>query len=64
MNLIIILLIGDKENNKIINPNYLLKPNEKEMDIIEELWFIESNDIRLFSEKFFIPIKFVKFKII
>ena len=50
-----IILIGDKENNKIINPNYLLKHNEKDIDIIEEYGFIESNNIRLFSEKFFIP---------
>ena len=50
-----IILIGDKENNKIINPNYLLKPNEKDIDIIEEYGFIESNNTRLFSEKFFIP---------
>ena len=51
-----IILIGDKENNKIINPNYLLKPNETDIDIIEEYGFIEANNIRLFSEKFFIPI--------
>ncbi len=50
-----IILIGDKENNKIINPNYLLKPNEKDIDIIEEYGFIESDNTRLFSEKFFIP---------
>ena len=50
-----IILIGDKENNKIINPNYLLKPNEKEFDIIEEYGFIESDNTRLFTEKFFIP---------
>ena len=51
-----IILIGDKENKNIINPNYLLKPNEKDIDIIEEYGFIESNNNRLFSEKFFIPI--------
>ena len=51
-----IVLIGDKEYNKIINPNYLLKPNDKDIDIIEEYGFIEANNIRLFSEKFFIPI--------
>jgi hypothetical protein len=50
-----IILIGDKEDNKIINPNYLLKPNEKEFDIIEEYGFIESDNTRLFTEKFFIP---------
>ena len=50
-----ILLIGDKDNNKIINPNYLLKPSEKDIDIIVEYGFIESNNTRLFSEKFFIP---------
>ena len=50
-----IILIGDKENNQIINPNYLLKPNEKDIDIIAEYGFIESNNTRLFSEKFFIP---------
>lgn len=53
-----IILIGDKENNKIINPNYLLKPNEKDIDIIEEYGFIESNNTRLFSEKFFIPFNY------
>ena len=50
-----IILIGDKENTNIINPNYLLKPNEKDIDIIEEYGFIESDNTRLFSEKFFIP---------
>ena len=48
-------MIGDKENNNILNPNYLLKPNEKDIDIIEEYGFIESNNNLLFSEKFFIP---------
>ena len=51
-----IILIGDKENNKIINPNYLIKPNHKDIDIIEEYGYIEVEDVRLFSEKFFIPI--------
>ena len=51
-----ILLIGDKENNKVINPNYLLKPNDKDIDIIEEYGYIEGDNTRLFSEKFFIPI--------
>ena len=51
-----IILIGDKENNNIINPNYLLKPNEKDIDIIEEYGYIESNNTRLFFEKCFIPI--------
>ena len=51
-----IILIGDKENNYTINPNYLLKPNENDIDIIEEFGFIETNNTRLFSEKFFIPI--------
>ena len=50
-----ILLIGEKDNNQIINPNYLLKPNEKEIDVIEEYGFIDANSTRLFSEKFFIP---------
>ena len=50
-----IILIGDKDNNKIINPNYLLKPNNKDIDIIVEYGFIESNNTRLFPEKFFIP---------
>ena len=51
-----IILIGDKENNNIINPNYLLKPNEKDIDIIEEYGFIDSSNTRLFFEKCFIPI--------
>ena len=51
-----ILLIGDKENAKVINPNYLLKPNDKDIDIIEEYGYIEGENTRLFSEKFFIPI--------
>ena len=51
-----IILIGDKENNKVINPNYLIKPNHKDIDIIEEYGYIEVEDVRLFSEKFFIPI--------
>ena len=51
-----IILIGDRENNKIINPNYLLKPNEEDIDIIEEYGYIEVDSLRLFSEKFFIPI--------
>ena len=51
-----IILIGDKENNKIINPNYLLKSNDKDIDTIEEYGYIEGDNIRLFSEKFFIPI--------
>ena len=51
-----IILIGDKENNKVINPNYLLKPNDKDIDIIEEYGYIENENMRLFSEKFFIPI--------
>ena len=51
-----IILIGDKENNNAINPNYLLKHNENDIDIIEEFGFIEANNTRLFSEKFFIPI--------
>jgi len=51
-----IILIGDRENNKIVNPNYLLKPNDKDIDIIEEYGYIEVDNIRLFSEKFFIPI--------
>ena len=51
-----ILLIGDKENAKVINPNYLLKPNDKDIDIIEEYGYIEGDNTRLFSEKFFIPI--------
>ena len=51
-----IILIGDRDNNKIINPNYLLKPNDQDIDIIEEYGYIEVNDMRLFSEKFFIPI--------
>ena len=51
-----IILIGDKENNSTINPNYLLKQNENDIDIIEEYGFIEINNTRLFSEKFFIPI--------
>ena len=51
-----IILIGDKENNKIITPNYLIKPNHKDIDIIEEYGYIEVEDVRLFSEKFFIPI--------
>ena len=51
-----IILIGDRENNKIINPNYLIKPNNKDIDIIEEYGYIEVEDVRLFSEKFFIPI--------
>ena len=50
-----IILIGDKENNNIINPNYLLKPNDIDIDIIEEYGFIESDNTRLFTEKFFIP---------
>ena len=51
-----ILLIGDKENPKVINPNYLLKSNDKDIDIIEEYGYIEGDNTRLFSEKFFIPI--------
>ena len=51
-----IILIGDKENNKVINPKYLIKPNHKDIDIIEEYGYIEVEDVRLFSEKFFIPI--------
>ena len=51
-----IILIGDKENDKIINPNYLLKPNDNDIDIIEEYGYIEGEGVRLFSEKFFIPI--------
>ena len=51
-----IILVGDKENNKVINPNYLIKPNHKDIDIIEEYGYIEVEDVRLFSEKFFIPI--------
>ena len=50
-----IILIGDKENSNIINPNYLLKPNDKDIDIIEEYGYIESDNIRLFSEKFLGP---------
>jgi hypothetical protein len=50
-----IILIDDKENNNIINPNYLLKPNEKDIDMIEEFGFIESDNTRLFAEKCFIP---------
>ena len=51
-----IILIGDRENNKVINPNYLLKPNDEDIDIIEEYGYIEVENVRLFSEKFFIPI--------
>ena len=47
-----IILIGDKENNKIINPNYLLKPNEKDIDIIVEYGYIESNILDYFQKNF------------
>ena len=51
-----IILIGDRENNKIINPNYLLKPNDQDIDVIEEYGYIDVENVRLLSEKFFIPI--------
>ena len=51
-----IILIGDKENENVINPNYLLKCGEKDFDTIEDYGFINSKNTRTFTEKFFIPI--------